>query len=425
MKMKYTILGIVTIILVITVVVVLFNCGNNADEDILINEDNIRISITKIRDKKDEFCIELSVRNYSEDTKIVHCGTNSYNCNSVNGYMNNEGYLNIRVEAGKKETGTITFKRDRLDLYGIDEIKEVQLGIYVQNDATKEFVYYSPITVQVSKNYDKVDNKSLFSKHMLELDELEYFCDEELYSYNDIVVKSAAFISNEDGGKSVLIEVVNNSTKISYVGISEVAVNRLLLPELEEKKLRINPGKTRIIEYDLGDVISIEKLRLMGFDKMLDFDCNLTLWDSEEIINQTMINIVNPDVEKYTELEGTEVFNKNGIRIVSKGFNNSYSISDDYVYALFLIENNTSEDISFTNKSWYMHFEEGSYEIEIPRCDVPRGYKYLQDIEIYIPWIESDMEKVENINKAEFSLKIMNEDNEVIFEPEITINKGD
>ncbi|MBE5927710.1 MAG: hypothetical protein E7270_12205 [Lachnospiraceae bacterium] len=53
--------------------------------------------------------------------------------------------------------------------------------------------------------------------------------------------------------------------------ISNVAVNSFFLSEIEEKKIRINPGKSRIIEYDLGDVIGIEKLRLVGFDKISDF----------------------------------------------------------------------------------------------------------------------------------------------------------
>ena len=68
------------------------------------------------------------------------------------------------------------------------------------------------------------------------------------------------------------------------------------MSEIEEKKIRINPGKSRIIEYDLGDVIGIEKLRLVGFDKISDFIWNLTIWDSEKIMNEDNEVIFEPEI---------------------------------------------------------------------------------------------------------------------------------
>ena len=412
----------VTLVFIAIVCIGIFIYKKNDHPFLLINERGLKVEITEINYKKDEVRLKLTMNNYGEDDMKIHCGTNGYSCNSINGYMNSEGYLITTVKAGSKKSSVITFSRDKLKMYGIDKISEIELGINVQNDNTKECIYYSPIKVTIPETEEDTATTNSYNQHIQNAKGLDYYVEEEIYNYNDIIVKSVAFISNADGDNTVLLEVVNNSSEIAYGMVSDVVVNGMLLHENQTRELRINPGKTRIFEYSLSEVMNTEVCKILGIDKIGEFNCNLTLRDGDNSGKQTSINITNPDANQSVDTSGTEVYNENGIRIISKGIIEDYNGYDEYAHLLLLVENNHSELIGVSNKSFYMDINEGYLDLELPIYDIPYGCSFLLDFEINMNWIEeSDIVEYTDIKRVGMSLRLTDKNREVISEPEIVI----
>ena len=88
-------------------------------ETVLFEENGVKISATALNYGNYSVDLDLLIENNSEKELSFISGSVGYSCNSVNGYMINDGYLNCDVAAGKKAYDTISFDYDALMLYGI------------------------------------------------------------------------------------------------------------------------------------------------------------------------------------------------------------------------------------------------------------------------------------------------------------------
>ena len=418
----------VVVIMIVALFAILLICFEN-DSRLIINENGLNITVTDIAYKKDGLKVKLSISNSGKDDLFISSGTNGFNCNSVNGYMNNEGYLNTTVKAGSRKNAVLSFSRERLEMYGIKEVKQLQLGICVQNLDTRESTYFSPIKINVNEDA-VIELKDTYSSYIQKSDELDYYEEKEMLNCGNVVVKSVAFISDKEGENKVLIEVVNNSSDIAYGSMSDITISSLMLPNNNGRENRINPNTTRIFEYNLSDDMEIPKSKLIGIDKIGEFKCNFSLKVGDKS-EQTTINVVNPDVDNSMYKDGDELYNEKGIRIISKGICNDYVGNNDYGHILLLVENNTEDKIGITNKKFYMDFNNdngGSHELELPKYWISAGNSMLIDIEFCIRWLEGTneesvgyIENVEDVENVKIELRIFDKDNNVIAEPAIKI----
>lgn len=109
-------------------------------ETVLVDECDVRITATELSYSDYSAELALTIENNSEKDLSFTSNTVGYGCNSVNGYMVKDGYLNCDVAAGKKANDTISISYDTLMLYGIFEIADMEIGFNI-SDSDYNHIY--------------------------------------------------------------------------------------------------------------------------------------------------------------------------------------------------------------------------------------------------------------------------------------------
>ena len=233
---------------------------------------------------------------------------------------------------------------------------------------------------------------------------------------------SSCLITNKDGVQSLFLEVENVSDKVLNLRVSNIIVNGVQLVSGSWTSETINPGKKRLVSISLDDVASHaggtkEELGITEYSTVkMDLDC----------LDNNMNNIFEKEATftlsgtKETFMTGqTEVYNNNDLKV-------SYAkiLKDDNggIHLLFLIENNSSKDITFdidydtlsingTMTDFISYSKTLSPEVKsVLNIEVSK-YK-LEDVKITSP---------EEISDIEFKLEIRDSDYNEIDNPTIQV----
>ena len=119
------------------------------EETILYNSDDILITATELGYTDYSADISVVIENNSEKDLTFISNSIGYSCNSVNGYMIADGYINSSVAAGKKANETLSLSYDMLRLYGIFEIADIEIGFDISDDEYNH-IYTGPCQVRTS-----------------------------------------------------------------------------------------------------------------------------------------------------------------------------------------------------------------------------------------------------------------------------------
>lgn len=114
------------------------------EETILVDESDIKITATGLKYTAYDVKLSLAIENNSSQDLSFYSGTLAYSCNSVNGYMVDDGYLNADVAAGKKANETVSISVDELTLLGCSDIADIELGFRVTDDDYNEYLLTGP-----------------------------------------------------------------------------------------------------------------------------------------------------------------------------------------------------------------------------------------------------------------------------------------
>ena len=87
------------------------------EETVLVDENNVKITATELTYGNYAFELALVIENNSDKDLSFIANSVGYSCNSVNGYMISDGYLNCDVAAGKKANDRIMIDYDTCLLY--------------------------------------------------------------------------------------------------------------------------------------------------------------------------------------------------------------------------------------------------------------------------------------------------------------------
>jgi hypothetical protein len=119
---------------------------------------------------------------------------------------------------------------------------------------------------------------------------------------------------------------------------------------------------------------------------------------------------------------GKEVYNENGIRIVSKGFlEDDFELSDD-LNMVFLVENKSKQNISISDM--YDSVSINGYMINYicSSSYLSPGESAIVDFSIFESTLEeNNISKIEDIKTFELSFEIRNDNYKTIAEPIINI----
>ncbi len=317
------------------------------EETVMVDEGGVKITATGVKYTNYSVEVELNIENNSDKDLSFMSGTAGYCCNSVNGYMTNDGYLNCEVAAGKKANDTISFSYDGLMLYGIREISDIEIGFYTSDD-DYNYTYFAPQQIKTSvselhdysKDWYQETISSDAAKNTYDYD-ITYFSAESLYNENGVKLLSSGIMVNRDGETALLIELENTTDSMINVSTSDIAINGLTVNSSTWSSDTINAGKRCIVDVELSSALKSEYWDIYGIKEIGTVSLSLKQKnaDGDDITEEIPIEIKIPDAKAEFDKAGKEIYNSNGLRIVSKTIIEDSSEYSADMYVLLLAEN--------------------------------------------------------------------------------------
>lgn len=390
-------------------------------ETILYDQGDIKITATKLTFNNYSAELEVEIENNTTTDLKFLSATLGYSSNSVNGYMVDEGYLNCDVAAGKKVNSTIYFKYDELRLLGINKIMNIELGLEIKAEDTfdDDFqrIYPEPRTIKVSSSggsatsertfFDAISDKAFQNEHYYEID---YISDKNVFNHSGLKVISEVVLTNQDGARSLFLEVENTGNEEVIVRTSDITLNGLTLYGWSYTYNIIRPKKSRVIVIPFDNILDSKCMDACGLEKLDSLGLEVSLLDSDnDELYSEAISVVGDASRATFSSDGEEIYNKGGVRIISKGlFDGGYSWLK-YTYLVLLVENSTDDTRLF--KSEYNSMSVNSFEnscFDVSHSIIPRG---TQVVEIRLDQYDLEdcgIDDISDIKNIEFTATISN-----------------
>ncbi len=406
-----------------------FQTSASIKESVLVDEQEIKITAMNLSYTTYSVELDIMIENLSDQDLTFISNSIGYSCNAVNGYMVMNGYLNEKVEAGKKANETIVFSMDELMMLGIYEISDIQVGFDVTDDQYHHF-YTGPRQVKTTA-YDKDVNKKDTYAEAIKNGTLEkvldchvdYYTEKEFYKEADLSIISAALITTISKEKAILLEVVNTSSQMVYGSVSNTQINELTAYGGKWSNDLINSSSRRVIQLPLSSMLNDQYWEMMGLDNIQEFCFTFQLFDTEfhEISKPQDIILTFSDKKAVLNDTGKEVYHENDIRIISKGLLED-ELSDD-IHLILLIENRNDEGLSFDVK--YDSLSVNDYMVdEISYSSIIPSKKYgILDIEIQdSSLMKNNIMGLEDFQQVKVTLEIKNKNYKTLDEPVIIVD---
>ena len=367
-------------------------------ETVLFEDDNVRITAKSLEFKYNSPYLHLEFENNGDKALSFVSGSLGYSGNSVKSIL------------------------------GIEKIKEIGIGFEIKDSDYNEYAHTGPLYLTTSDADGAEDSetylKSIQNKRITDLYgyTVNYLDENDFLQNEKLKGVSSCLITNKDGEQSLFLEVENVSDKVLNLRVSDIIVNGVQLVSGSWTSETINPGKKRLVSISLDDAAS----HAGGTKEELGITEYSTVKMSLDCLDDNMNNIFEQEAtftlsnSKESFMTGqTEVYNNNDVKI-------SYAktLKDKHggIHMLFLIENNSSKDITFdvdydtlslngTMTDFISYSKTLSPEMKsVLNIEVSK-YK-LEDVKITSP---------EEISDIEFKLEIRDSDYNEIDNPTIQV----
>lgn len=374
---------------------------------VILDQDNIKVTATALEYDDYSANLKLSLENNSDKTLTFSTNTLGFSGNSINGFMIPDGYFNSEIAPGKKANETTTFSYDYLQLFGINEIADIVLGIRVTDEDYNETIYPDcqiKTSIADSYTYDNTSYQKAISSTAVQKAlglTSTYFTTDVLYDADNIQIVSGTLISNEDDEQMLLLEAVNSGTEMKNIIVTGLSVNGLTVYDGNWSSTTISSGKCGVISINLNDVFNEQYWEVYGLTDISSIDVKVGIQDGWDLKNENTVHLTIGE-DAPLNLDGTELFSQDNIRIISKGILGHEDEYDSNLYLALLIENGTDEafDASVQNDSLSVNdimISEFGSGTNIP----PHAYGVLI-VELYGSDLEdSDITDVDQVQKVE------------------------
>lgn len=324
-----------------------FQTTATLDETVLVDEDGVKITATGLTYTAYSADLALTIENNSGKDLSFTSGSLGYSCNSINGYMVDDGYLNCDVDNGKKANETIRFNCDALMIYGIREIADMEIG-FAMTDDDYNSVYTGPralTTSAAATHDDSIDcyQEAVTSPAAMNTYGYEMLCfgQDAAYDQNGVKQLSSGLIRNRNGDTALLLELENTTDSMVYVSASDIKINGLVVSSSVWSNSAINPGRRRVVDVQLSSVLDGGFWNSYGITEVGSVSLSLEQYseDGAPVSPKAPVEITVPGVSAAFDADGTEVYNSNGLRVVFKALQDGTSDLSDDLYLLLLAEN--------------------------------------------------------------------------------------
>lgn len=331
-----------------------FNKNASLAETVMVDEGGVKITATGLNYTNYSVELELTIENNSGKDLSFISGSMGYSCNSINGYMVSNGYLNCDVANGKKTNDTISFSYDGLMLYGINEIADMEIGFDMSDDDYNH-TYSGPRQVKTSA-FDTHDyskdcyQETITSRAAINTYDYDitHFSQDALYDVNGVKLLSSGVMINQDGETALLLELENTTSDMVYVSTSDIAINDLVVSSSTWSSDAINPGKRGIVDVEISSVLDSEYWSIYGIKEVGSVALSLSQRNSDgnDIADKTSVEIIVPGVKAEYDVTGDEVYSNGGLRIVAKTILEDSSEYSSDMYVLLLAENKSGKTLT-------------------------------------------------------------------------------
>lgn len=317
------------------------------EETVLLDENDIKITVKELTYTGSLAEIKLTIENNSDKDLSFLSSTISYCCNSINGYMAGDGYLNCEVAAGKKANDTISFNTNELLLHGITEIADIELGFFTQDDDYNN-IYYPPCQIKTSAfdNYDYSKNnyqETISSTAAMNTFDyaINYFSTDELYNENGVKLLSSGIMVNSDDETALIVEFENTNDYRVDMSISDIAINGLVVSSDTWTCDTINAGKRIVMDVDLSSALDLDYWDIYGLNEVgsVSFALHQSDADGKTLTEETPIKIDVPETKAEFDRSGKEIYSSDELRLVYKTIAEDSSEYSMYMPVLLLAEN--------------------------------------------------------------------------------------
>ena len=394
------------------------------EETILIDEGGLKITATDISYESDRADVVLRLENESSEDVTFAFGSPGHSANSVNGYMI-AGTFQESVAAGESLDSTVSFYYEDLRLLGIGAIAEIELGIYV-TDSGYETVLTKNCVLRTGL-YDTYDlEKDTYQSAVKSSDLQEYmgftleeFNEDIQFENSGVKMLNGSIIKDFAGNSTLLCEFINTSDDQAVVTASDFALNGILISSGTWSSDMINPGRRAVLIFRTGNMASEEELEKYGILDVETIECKMGLMDADGTESDRGQEIsLSTGREAVSDLSGDEIYNENGIRIISKGFGPSSLTAGFFM----LIENDSGETINVDIVYDSVSLNSRAADAFTPEVRVPDGKRAKYAVEFMSPDLENlGITDIEDMKSIGFTVEISDEDHAVIAQPEINV----
>lgn len=223
------------------------------------------------------------------------------------------------------------------------------------------------------------------------------------------MIASQAVMENQDGESILLLEVVNNSGAVVGVSTTNIEINGLRVCDSTWSYDTINPGKTAIVDVDLSSVLEPEYWDIYGIQEVGNVTLKVSFkdGDNKEVSNPAFLSIDIPGTNASFSMEGAEVYNGNGIRIISKGVYADPSEYSDDLHILMVAENTSGRTLELHDVYDSLSVNDYMTAYSFYTKTIEDGTSIMIDIRLWGYGLEDiNITEASQIQSVEFSLSI-------------------
>lgn len=264
-----------------------FNLDGVIEQTVLLDDDALTIVAEKLEYRNDMAYLTLSFTNNTEGELDVMTSTLGYSANYVNGCMMTEGHLSAQIPGGETAEEEVGYSLWELQLYGMKGIGTLGLGVRAVNDEFEE-VFKGIVEVTTSLyGEDSIDSGTFagfvdspaFSQRLGYDVEAASSIDHSLGAAG-LDALSAFLLTNQEGERAVMVELMNNTDDALIVHVSDVSINGALAYEGPWTADTVAPGKRFVIDDLLLSSMVEDKADEFDLSKVGDVSMTISITDA-------------------------------------------------------------------------------------------------------------------------------------------------
>ncbi len=327
-----------------------FNTSGTVGETVLFDNEYAKVTVTGIT--YDDYRAVIGFKMENKTDQIIKLSNNS-SVVFVN-KLEDSSYLSETLEPKSTVETELRLYLDQLLLMGVNALAHIDMTFLIEDDEYEELATV-PVSFDTSAAADyKYDEMAFYNavNHAKAMEDNEY---QVLYanknvaedSANGMKIASVAVVrqkvsDNDYGGVVLLCEIVNTGSTPLKTGCGYLTANGIVVDGYSNYSEDLPAGYRTVKILGITTTLPYTAWTSFGINDIYSIDfavekCN----DYFDLLSTLPVHVDISAGTPAVNKDGTEVYNKNNIKVISKG----KTQDDDCIYFSFLVENNTGKEI--------------------------------------------------------------------------------